>query len=183
MPISRNILKSIGDSLSSGSQRYAGHPSIDSVLKQLPEFESDDPLAIRNAYNGVARDLAKLVRDGILDQKVLESLEKEVYAITAIPKEEEFEHLRGIAEEIMKQRESDISVILFPGLPLRYREGVNVAFTLRALALHPRRVLPPGKSLTSLFMMRPDNKTEEERKREEAIAEVIKKAYWDAVRI
>jgi hypothetical protein len=182
MPISRNILNSVKESLSKDVKR---NPSIEKVLKQLPLFEAagDDPVAIRKAWDTVSEDLVKLSHNGgILDRQLLDSFAEEVFTLTAIPKEEEYETLKGVAGQILKGNESDISTILFPGLPPQYMQAINIAFTLRALALHPRRVLPPGKSLVSLFMNEPDDKTEEERKREQAITDVIKKAYWDAVR-
>jgi hypothetical protein len=183
MPISRSILSSVKESLSKDVKR---DPSIQKVLKQLPLFEAagDDPVAIRKAWDSVSQDLAKLSHNGeILDRQLLDSFAEEVFTLAAIPKEEEYETLKGVASQILKGNESDISTILFPGLPPQYMQDINVAFTLRALALHPRRVLPPGKSLVSLLMKEPDDKTEEERRREQTITDVIKKAYWDAVRL
>jgi hypothetical protein len=182
MPISRTILDSVKESLSKDVKR---DPSIEKVLKQLPLFEAagDDPVAIRKAWDSVSQDLAKLSHnEEILDRQLLDSFAEEVFTLAAM-KEEEYETLKSVAGQILKGNQSDISTILFPGLAPQYMHDINVAFTLRALALHPRRVLPPGKSLVSLFMKEPDDKTEEERKREQAITDVIKKAYWDAVRL
>ncbi|PVG02457.1 hypothetical protein CPB86DRAFT_725557 [Serendipita vermifera] len=151
MPISHRVLQDVQESISRNSIRQE---IVDRVLERLPRLEEahNDPTAIRQAWDDIVGDLTTLVQDKILDQKLFDMLAEEVVTSTVITKEE--------LEE--------------------FRKAANIAFTLRALALNPRRVLPPGKSLLSLFMNQPDEKTEAERKREEMVADVVKKAFWDA---
>lgn len=151
MPISQNTISAIQERLSADLTR---HPSIKRVLDQLPRLlhAGSNPIAIRKAWDGISQDLRRLSRDSnLLDASLLEALENEVVTQAAIPKEVELEAVNGVVDQII-EKERDIAYILFPSLPLKHREAINVAFTTRALALYPQRVLPPGKSLISLFM-------------------------------
>ena len=182
MPVSHGTLNAIRSAL---SDHMARHESINRVLEGLSHFEQagDDPKQIRQAWEGISHDLARLVRDGgILDRRLVDSLANEVVSLTSIPKSElrEFEQT---AEPFLDQISQDnkVAEILLPGVPHHLQE-VSAAFTLRALAIHSARVLPPGKSLISLFMNKPESVDEEKQKKAKEVADVVKRAFWDSVR-
>jgi hypothetical protein len=184
MPISNRVLQDVRESIS----KISNHQEIVSrVLERLPRFEEarSDPVAIQQAWNDIVGDLATLVQSKSLDQKLFDMLAEEVVTSTVASKEE-LEEFKKVAGEFLEQMEmgnNDIASIILPDASPRLQEATNTAFTLRALGLNPKRVLPPGKSLLSLFMNQPDERTDAQRKREAMVADVVKKAFWDSVRM
>ena len=183
MPISRDTLNAIRSAISDDA---TGHASIKVVLENLLQFEKagDDPQQIRQAWDDISHDLARLVRDGrILDRKLVDSLANEVVSLTSIPKDE-LQEFKQTAEKFLELGgDSDgIAAMVLPGVPHHLQEGAAAAFTLRALAIHPTRALPPGKSLVSLFMKQSEKTDVEEQRKAKEIADLLKRAFWDSVR-
>ncbi|KIM31340.1 hypothetical protein M408DRAFT_64489 [Serendipita vermifera MAFF 305830] len=162
MPIALTTLNAIRNAISGDITRHA---SIGPVLEHLADFESEDPKQIRHAWDANAYHLARLVRDGILDRGLVDSLANEVVSLTAIPKAD-LEDFKQTTGKFIDQMRGDSAVF-------------SAGFTLRALAIHPKRVLPPGKSLISLFMNQLDETDEAERKQKKNVENILKKAYWD----
>jgi hypothetical protein len=183
MPISRATLDAIRSAISDDVTRHA---SIKVVLENLSQFEQagDDPDKIRQAWVDTSHDLARLVRDGgILDRKLVDSLANEVLSLTSIPKDELREFMQT-AEKFLELGGGDdgLATMVLPGVPHNLQEGAAAAFTLRALAIHPTRALPPGKTLVSLFMKQSEKIDGEEQKKAKEIAHLLKQAFWDSVR-
>jgi hypothetical protein len=183
MPISRDTLNAIRSAISDDVTRHA---SIKVVLENLSQFEraGDDPSQIQHAWDNTSHDLARLVRDGgILDRKLVDSLANEVVSLTSIPKDE-LQEFKQTAEKFLELGGGDdgVAAMVLPGVPHDLQEGAAAAFTLRALAIHPMRALPPGKSLVSLFMNQSEKLDGEEQKKAKEIADLLKRAFWDSVR-
>lgn len=177
MPVARETLDAIRNAISDDVTRHA---SISQVLDGLTQFEIDDPKQIRHAWDTNAYHLARLVRDGVLERKLVDSLANEVVSLTTIPKAQ-LEDFKQSTEKLIDQMTGDTRVVEMakPGIPEKYYEQFSAGFTLRALAIHPKRVLPPGKSLISLFM---SNETEEkEKEQKKVIEDTLKRVYWDTV--
>jgi hypothetical protein len=183
MPISRDTLNAIRSAISDNVTRHA---SVKVVLENLSQFENagDDPKQLRQAWDDTSHDLARLVRDGgILDRKLVDSLANEVVALTSIPKDE-LQEFKQTAEKFLELGGGDngVAAMVLPGVPHDLQEGAAAAFTLRALAIHPTRALPPGKSLVSLFMNQTEKIDGKEQKKAKEIADLLKQAFWDSVR-
>lgn len=179
MPVSKITIDAIRDALSKDT---SGSESVLRVLERLPQLldAQDDPIAVQRAWNSVYPDLRGLssAEGGPLDRNILDKLVNEVSSVT-VTLEEFQEVARQVLDKINAQN-SDIASILLPQARGKLKEEANVAFLLRALALQPKRVLPPGKSLLSLFSKGKDDADEEKRKRAQEVEAVIKRAYWDA---
>jgi hypothetical protein len=183
MPISRDTLNAIRSAISDDITRHA---SIKVVLENLSQFEKagDDPNQICQAWDNTSHDLARLVRDGgILDRKLVDSLANEVVSLTSIPKSE-LQVFKQTAEKFLELGGGDNAIVamMLPGIPPELQEGATAAFTLRAMAIHPTRALPPGKSLVSLFMNQSEKIDREEQKKAKEVADLLKRAFWDTVR-
>ncbi|KAG8833788.1 hypothetical protein FRC18_003056 [Serendipita sp. 400] len=184
MPISKDAVNAVRERL---SELQTGHGNITLILERLSSLEtaSNDQVALQKAWDEVSPDLAKLVHDDkVLDGKIYDSLAQEIasHGITLTP-QENLEEFKRVAQQLLEQinaMDNDISDILMPAAKGELREGVNAAFTLRALSLHPRRALPAGKTLLSLFMKENDDRSEQEKQKEKQINDIVKKAYWDA---
>ena len=186
MPVTKTTIDAIRDALSKDS---TPGENVVRVLERLPQLldARDDPIAVQRAWNSIYPDLQSLssAEGGPLDQNTLEKLVNEVSSVTVVSPGalEEFQEVaRQILDSINAQN-SDIASIILPQARGKLKEETNVAFLLRGLALQPKRILPPGKSLLSLFNKEKNDANEEERKRAQEVETVIKRAYWDTVSI
>lgn len=183
MPISTLVLERLRNALV--------HVDNNSVAKSrslqaLDEFQraGDNRPAIQQIWATASPDFARLILDSVLSRSLLDALADEVLRMIPLPRDD-LAQVGELASEALKfvvVAAPDHPVSFFPpGLPLEVYEEVNRAFELRMLALHPEKVLPKGKTLLSLFMKKPDEGAEEVRKRSQAVAQTIKRAYWEVV--
>lgn len=156
--------------------------TVQRLLQELDRLAAagDDRAAIQRAWANASKDLARLVLDGTIHRRLVDALADEVLALIPLPKEE----LQQVNETALGALDG-LRFVPGPleGVPLAVEvsEKVNEAFMLRALALYPERLLPPGKSILSLFMRKPEDGDDDNRKRAQAVANTIKRAFWDVV--
>lgn len=152
------------------------------LLQELDRLAAagDDRPAIQRAWADASKDLASLVLDGTIHRHLVDALADEVLALIPLPKEER-QQVNETALGALDGLRSAPSPLENVSLDFEVGEKVNEAFMLRALALYPERVLPPGKSILSLFMRKPEEGDEDRRKQAQAVANTIKRAFWDVV--
>jgi hypothetical protein len=160
--------------------------TVDSTAQRLLQAldklaaAGDDRPAIQRAWGDASKDLAYLVLDGTIHRQLVDALADEVLALTPLPKEE-LQQVNETALGALDGLRSAPGPLESIPLAVEVSQKVSEAFMLRALALYPERVLPPGKSILSLFMRKPEEGDEEKRKQAQAIANTIKRAFWDVV--
>jgi len=156
--------------------------TVQRLLQELDRLAAagDDRPAIQRAWADASKDLARLVLDGTIHRHLVDALADEVLGLIPLPKEE-LQQVNETALDALDRRKSALGPLESFPLAVEVDEKVNEAFMLRGLALYPERFLPPGKSVLSLFMRKPEEGDEEKRTQAQAVANTIKRAFWDVV--
>ncbi|KAF8590981.1 hypothetical protein K439DRAFT_1381423, partial [Ramaria rubella] len=97
---------------------------------------------------------------------------------------DDFNTLNGPDLSINMQANSQkIPVVQVPSLPPELLEQINEVYLLHSLAIHPSKVLPPGKSLLSIFSSRSSHPNVDSQKPKpmlkDQVSEVVTRAFWE----
>src|SRR5258706_8075226 len=156
--------------------------SAQPLLQELDRLAAagDDRPAIQRAWADASKDLACLVLDGTIHRHLVDALADEVLALIPLPKEER-QQVNETALGALDGLKTAPGPLESVPLDVEVSEKVREAFMLRGLALYPERLLPHGKSILSLFMRKPEEGDDNRRKQAQAVANTIKRAFWDVV--